>query len=1035
MRNFIFFISLVLFLCPLWPDDAFSYNNTSLKWRTIETEHFDIHFHQDTQWTAREIARVAEEVYPHITGLYHYEPKGKIDVVVRDTDDYANGVAFYYDNKLEIWATNLEFYFRGTTQWLRNVFTHEFTHIISIQASMKFPQRIPAIYLQWIDFEKERRSDVLTGYPSHIASYPIAGAAMAPWFAEGVAQYMAPSKQYDCWDTHRDMILRCGVLEDDMLTYDEMGFFGKNGIRGEQVYDHGFGLVNYIASKYGPDAINNIAHELGSIRRLTIDGALKKVTGKPGSELYDEWKSAMHEQYSSVAAGIRENMRQGSVLAGDGYLSVFPAFSPDGERIAFLSNKGSDFGSTSLYIMDRSGEGRKHLKSGVNSCASFSPDGRKLLYSKKGKIDWYGSRVNDLYVYDIESEEEKRLTHGLRASDASFSPDGSDIVCVLNADGTHKIALVSGDGKSVREIFAGEKGTQFYAPQFSPDGAKILFGIFTRGTRDVAVINRDGGDFEYVLRTPNDEREAQWSRGGSCIVFSSDRTGVFNVYEMDLETGRVYQLTNVIGGAFMPALAERNGALAYSSYRANGYSIALLDTPSSPVAELGRDTYQIRTTPNDPCTTLKSAPLEVEKDVEADKVSEGNTHRILRHDAIGSDPATELAEEANPPEPGPYKRSFTPFQFFPRFIVYERTPRIGLFMASNEVLDKQNFFLGGSIGTNSEFDAFFLYELRQLYPTLFADIIRLREKYDDRAVFGNEVWELGLRYDLWQADLGLRLEFEEPFSITNRNVFSLFYTHGEYSVHIDAEIFNYGKLFARDNAGWKYFIGNDFTASYHYKSISRAVDSDINPRGGREFTIEYMRAYDELFTSGEFAYGFNPIFDKNNYNLYSLQWTEYVGLPYLRHTLQLKLYAAAIDTRVDDFFWIYIGGRDYLRGYTYYSIGGRKALLGSVTYRFPIWRRINKQFLHLYVRDLYGSIFYEAGNAWNEDKLKTTGYEKTIGYEARLLLGSFYTYPTSISVVAAYPLNEVIFNDPVFGELPIVHKKEWRYYVTVGFEF
>ena len=97
---------------------------------------------------------------------------------------FNEAIQFFYDNKMEIWATNLEFGFRGTTRWLRNVITHEFTHMVNIQAAMKFSRRIPAFYLQWIDFEKEKRPDVLSGYPTHIASYPIAGEIVPPWFAD-----------------------------------------------------------------------------------------------------------------------------------------------------------------------------------------------------------------------------------------------------------------------------------------------------------------------------------------------------------------------------------------------------------------------------------------------------------------------------------------------------------------------------------------------------------------------------------------------------------------------------------------------------------------------------------------------------------------------------------------------------------------------------------------------------------------------------------------------------------------------------------
>ena len=115
--------------------------------------------------------------------------------------------------------------------------------------------------------------------------------------------------------------------------------------------------------------------------------------------------------------------------------------------------------------------------------------------------------------------------------------------------------------------------------------------------------------------------------------------------------------------------------------------------------------------------------------------------------------------------------------------------------------------------------------------------------------------------------------------------------------------------------------------------------------------------------------------------------------------------------------------------------GGRRGLLGSATYRFPIWRHINKQFLHVMFKDLYGGVFFEAANAWNETELKTSDYKKSIGGELRLNLGSYYSYPTTISYTTAYGLDEVIFVNPVFTTEPIIQGKNWRHYFLVGFTF
>ena len=147
-----------------------SYNHPELKWFSIETKHFFVHFHDGAERTGKVVAKIAEEVYGPVTELYQYEPGTKFHFIIRDHDDYSNGAAFYYDNKLEIWATALDFELRGSHNWLRNVITHEFIHMIQLQSARKITPRIPAFYFQAIGYEEDRRQDVLHGGPNVVVA-------------------------------------------------------------------------------------------------------------------------------------------------------------------------------------------------------------------------------------------------------------------------------------------------------------------------------------------------------------------------------------------------------------------------------------------------------------------------------------------------------------------------------------------------------------------------------------------------------------------------------------------------------------------------------------------------------------------------------------------------------------------------------------------------------------------------------------------------------------------------------------------------
>ena len=137
------FNQILLVLCSSLLFSQFSlYNHPELEWKTIETEHFKIHFHQGTERSAREAATAAEMVYLPITDLYDFRPTTKTEIIIKDVDDYSNGSAYFFENMIEIWAKPLDYDLRGSHRWIQDVVAHEFTHIIQIGKATKFNKYI-----------------------------------------------------------------------------------------------------------------------------------------------------------------------------------------------------------------------------------------------------------------------------------------------------------------------------------------------------------------------------------------------------------------------------------------------------------------------------------------------------------------------------------------------------------------------------------------------------------------------------------------------------------------------------------------------------------------------------------------------------------------------------------------------------------------------------------------------------------------------------------------------------------------------------
>ena len=268
---------------PMYYD--YSYNH--LDWYTMESEHFMVHFQEGNDRSAQVVSRIAEEIYGPITELYEHEPDEKVSIVLKDREDYSNGAAYFFDNKIDIWVPALDAPLRGTHSWMRNVITHEFTHIIQIQVGLKRERRTPATYLQWLSYEKVRRPDVLYGFPNGIASLPFASLNIPAWLAEGTAQFQRKELSYDKWDAHRDMILRNRVLSDSYFSLPEMGTFAsKTSIERETVYNQGFAFTRYMADRFGEVVLKDVSLALGQDQVFDVAEAIEIATGIPGEQVF-----------------------------------------------------------------------------------------------------------------------------------------------------------------------------------------------------------------------------------------------------------------------------------------------------------------------------------------------------------------------------------------------------------------------------------------------------------------------------------------------------------------------------------------------------------------------------------------------------------------------------------------------------------------------------------------------------------------------------------------------------------------------------
>jgi len=1031
VKKFFLIVCAALFaaapICLLHAQEP-EFNHPEGEWYTVETPHFLIHYHDGTERSARLAGKIAEDVYVPITGFYHHEPDQKVSIVIRDFDDYSNGGAYFYDNKIDIFAPALDYDLRGTHDWLRNVISHEFTHIVQIQTAMKFGRRIPGVYFQWLGYESERRTDVLYGYPNILVSTPISGFVVPSWFAEGTAQYNRPEFGYESWDSHRDMILRTEVLGKRLLTWNEMGVFGKTSLGNEQTYNAGYALTGYIAWKYGEEKLRLLSERLASLSDWTMDAAIEDVLRIPGRELYGEWKAYLDSAYAYRTRNVRASLAEGDPVAATGFGNLHPAFSPDGRKLAYISNKSADyFGQTAIYVLDLETKKEQEVAPLARMAFSWSPDGRKIYFSRAARKNPHWKNVFDLYVVDIATEEETRLTHTLRAESPAVSPDGRTLLFVSGSDGTLNVWKCDSAGSNIETLTHFANGEQVYAPHWSPDGKQVVFAYSDRVNRHVAIMNADGSGMR-ILPLGGDARDPVFSSDGRFIYFAWDTTGIFNVYRSTTDGGGVGQLTNVLGSAFMPTVS--NSAVAFVSYEGSGFAIRKISSPQPLRAQ--NSSYN-----NEPLYPPHTEIVSHEPSRAADDPPQRSIDwAALRYYNDRIIPADSSR---------PYSNIVSSMTFVPFIRVDNYNPRNrgidvikpGLYFFSSDVLGKLAVFGGASINLKLERDLFLIFDYADRIPGLWKLGIEPKLSFEVYNISRTTNGLIGLPADTTTIPVDVTynmLEFDlvaqQPF-INELNLLTLRYTHSRYSADIGSFKLPLQDLLVPASRD-QYFTGNSLSVSLVHNGIRLTRDMEINPIG-RKVALRYTYESSKL-SSGEYERsdaGIVPRYDQYHFHRAEVLWNEHVALPFGGHVATLGLRGGTIfGPPVKDFFDFYAGGMVGMRGYPFYGLSGNRLAVVSGAYRFPIFQGIDWRFGPLYVDKLYGSVFGDVGDAWTGEA--GDRWKKDAGVELRLETYTFYAYPTRIFASAAYGFDRYTRR---FNEADVTYGREWRFYLGILFGF
>lgn len=541
------------------------------QWKTIQSKHFEILFPEGGYELAVITAEYAEQAYQHLSKALDYklDEDDKITIITHLSHNQfqQSNVAMEMPEEsvggfTEFLKTRVVIPYEGNWEKYRHVIHHELTHAVLLRK----------YYGRGIQ-------SVLTG----ITRMPL-----PLWYVEGLAEYQSRFG----WDTEADMYIRDAVVNDWLPTIDNLN--------GYMNYKGGQSIFHYIAETYGKSKITELVNKIRQYRDFSR--GVRAALGMDVKELSAKWQQWVKNQYWKTASNFQSPNEFAIQMTNrekiGNYINNAPAISPQGDRIAFLSDRSDYFDIWLMNVFD--GKIIKRLIKGqrtarfeelhwLQSGISWDPTGTLITFGAKA------NGKDALYVLNtVTGKILKRYTFNLDGVySPNWSPDGTKITFQGFKNGICDLYYVTYPDGELKRVT-----TDVYTdsdPVWTNDSKHLLFisdrlnvisvsdSILDRtfaqkkvSQYDLYKINIYTKEIERLTNSSEIERYPTRIPNQNAFLFVSDQNGIFNLYRYDLETKQIQPITNVLTGVFQPSISN-DGSIAFTAFFNGGYDIYLLN--------------------------------------------------------------------------------------------------------------------------------------------------------------------------------------------------------------------------------------------------------------------------------------------------------------------------------------------------------------------------------------------------------------------------------------------------------------------------
>ncbi|MBB1284959.1 hypothetical protein HRH25_11300 [Flavisolibacter sp. BT320] len=550
----------------------------STRWKQIDTDTarviFDAKVSPQAQRIAAILHRMMQEDRSSLGGAVR-----KIQILLHPNTTEANGYVSLGPFRSEYYLIpSSDIFASGATPWNEDLAVHEYRHVqqfsnfnkgLSKVAGFVFGQQGQALFNALAVPDWFWEGDAVHSE----TALTVQGRGRSPYFFNGFRALWKEGREYS-WAK-----LRNGSLKDYVPNHYQLGYL----------------LANYGYLQYGQGFWGKVTDD--AVRFRSVFYPFQKAFKRASGEDFKSFRKEALQFYKTASDTARRSPLPGETVTN--YL--FPTWIGQ-DSVLYVKTAYNKI--PAFYLQTKNGEQRIRQRN-ITAEDWFTYHNGTIAYTAYAVHPRWGlTDYSDIYLLDIMTREEKRLTEKGRYFTPAFSADGNTIAAVAYTDSAeNELRLLNRVGEVVRRITPQEAGDLFVHPRFASDSTLI-----------VAVRHADAMmSLQKIVFSGEQRREVRFDPllprtnallgypvvEGNRVYFVSSLTGSDNIFSLDLSgplpAEKTRQHTTETTGAYYPSVS--GDSLLFTTFTSKGFRLLTANLSKGKTREQSTEIFEHREEP------------------------------------------------------------------------------------------------------------------------------------------------------------------------------------------------------------------------------------------------------------------------------------------------------------------------------------------------------------------------------------------------------------------------------------------------------